>query len=166
MVMMKKTEVLTTCFGLGKIPFAPGTFGSLPPVAIYLLAGSFCPYPPSGPILMAFLAVTAAWVCVQFSPAMIAETGKTDPQTIVADEVAGQAVAMLFIAVLDPVNIWLAAASGFVLFRLFDILKPWPCKKLENLPRGTGILADDLMAGIYAAIVYGILYWLLPGYFG
>ena len=164
--MMKKAELLTTCFGLGKMPFAPGTFGSLPPVVVYLLAGYLCPYPPSGPILMAFLAAAAAWACVQFAPVTIESTGQTDPQSIVADEVAGQAVTLLFIAILDPVNIWLAAASGFVLFRLFDILKPWPCKKLENLPRGAGILADDLMAGIYAAVVYGVLYWFLPGYFG
>ncbi len=164
--MMKKEELLTTCFGLGRLPGAPGTWGSLPPVVLYLLVANYCPYPPSGPILMAFLLIAGAWVCVQYTPALIESTGKKDPQTVVADEVAGQALTMLFIAILDPGNVGLAAISGFVLFRLFDIIKPWPCKKLENLPRGTGVLADDIMAGIYAAIVFGILYWLLPGYFG
>lgn len=152
---MKKEELLTTCFGLGKLPIAPGTWGSLPPVVLYLLTKYYCPYPPSAPILMAFLVIAGAWACVQFSPAVIASTGKKDPGMIVADEVAGQSVTMLFIALLEPDNIYLAAGIGFLLFRLFDIFKPWPCKKLEKLPSGLGILADDLMAGVYGAILAG-----------
>ena len=163
---MKKAELLTTCFGLGKLPVAPGTWGSLAPVALYLLAEYYCPYPPSTPILMAFLVVAGAWACVQYAPAVVASTGKKDPGLIVADEVSGQAVPLLFITLLEPENIYIAAGLGFVLFRLFDILKPWPCKKLENLPNGLGILADDLMAGVYAAIVFAICYRFLPEYCG
>lgn len=155
MSVMKKEELLTTCFGLGKLPIAPGTWGSLAPVALYLLAGYYCPYPPSGPILMAFLVISGAWACIQYAPAVVAATGKKDPGLIVADEVSGQAITLLLISLLEPDNIFIAAGLGFLLFRLFDIFKPWPCKRLEKLPNGLGILADDLMAGVYGAILAG-----------
>ncbi|MHC4551466.1 MAG: phosphatidylglycerophosphatase A [Planctomycetota bacterium] len=153
---MKKEELLTTCFGLGKLPVAPGTWGSLPPVAVFLLTGLLCPYPYSNTILMALLAIVASWACVQYAPAVVASTGKKDPGMIVADEVAGQAVTMLAIALMDFDNVYLAAGLGFVLFRLFDIFKPWPCKRLEKLPNGVGILADDLMAGLYGGLLAGV----------
>lgn len=160
--MMKKEELLTSCFGLGKIPVAPGTFGSLPPVVIYQVLGYL--WPEANPYVMAFLLLAGAWACIQYAPAMIEATGKKDPQTIVADEVAGQALVMLFIASLWPEHICNTTAMGFVLFRLFDIVKPWPCRSLEKLPDGVGILADDLMAGIYACIVFAVAYHWLPGY--
>ena len=153
---MKKEECLTTCFGLGKLPIAPGTWGSLPPVVLYLTTALLCPYPYSNTILMATLAIAASWICVQFSPALVALTGQKDPGRIVADEVAGQAVTMLAIALLDFDNPYIAAGLGFILFRLFDIFKPWPCRKLENLPNGLGILADDLMAGLYGGLLAGV----------
>jgi phosphatidylglycerophosphatase A len=81
----------------------------------------------------------------------------------VADEVAGQALVMLIIALFKLANICNAAVIGFVLFRLFDIVKPWPCKKLEKLHEGVGILADDLMAGLYGAVVFVLLNRFLPG---
>ncbi|RKY05861.1 MAG: phosphatidylglycerophosphatase A, partial [Planctomycetota bacterium] len=131
---MKKAELLTTCFGLGKLPIAPGTWGSLPPVAIYAALG--CLHPAVNAVVMAALAIVASWVCIRYAPAVIAATGKKDPGLIVADEVAGQAITMLIIAFLAPNNICHTAALGFVLFRLFDILKPRPCKRLEKLPAG------------------------------
>jgi phosphatidylglycerophosphatase A len=107
--------------------------------------------------LMALLAAAVSVICVKFAPAAIAATGKDDPREVVADELAGQAVT--FVAVpfaiaqtLTAGQIWTIAGAGFVLFRLFDIAKPWPIRKLEKLPQGWGILADDLLAGVYAAI--------------
>ena len=160
--MMKKEELLTTCFGLGKLPIAPGTWGSLPPVVLYQVLGYL--WPAANPYVMAFFLVAGSWVCIQYAPAIIATTGKKDPGMVVADEVAGQAVVMLFIALLWPANICNTMALGFFLFRLFDIIKPWPCKKLEKLPAGLGILADDLMAGIYACVAFAIAYHWLPKY--
>ncbi|MCI0498647.1 MAG: phosphatidylglycerophosphatase A [Planctomycetales bacterium] len=149
---MKKEAWLTTVLGLGKLPVAPGTFGSLVPVVLYQALGylsfSVAVY------VMAFLVLAGSWVCIQYAPAMITATGKKDPQQVVADEVAGQALAILAIALLSPANICNSAVFGFVLFRLFDILKPWPCKRLEKLPAGLGILADDLAAGLWVALVW------------
>ncbi len=105
---------------------------------------------------MAFFAIAGAWVSVQYAPTVVEATGKKDPGMVVSDEVAGQAVTMLLISIMEPDNIWLAAGLGFLLFRLFDIFKPWPCKHLEKWPNGLGILADDLMAGVYGALLAGI----------
>jgi len=106
---------------------------------------------------MALLAAAGSVVCVALAPAAIAATGKDDPREVVADEVAGQAITFLAVpfaiaATLTTSQIWTIVGAGFVLFRLFDITKPWPIRKLEKLPQGWGILADDLLAGVYAAI--------------
>ena len=107
---------------------------------------------------MAALALGGCAICIKFTPAVIAATGKTAPREVVADELAGQALTFLAIAFLtvgsaSPGQIWVITALGFVLFRLFDIAKPWPIRKLEKLPKGWGVLADDLMASVYAATV-------------
>jgi phosphatidylglycerophosphatase A len=116
---------------------------------------------------MVILLVAFSWICIRYAPAMVAATGKKDPGMVVADEVAGQAITMLVIALLNPVNICNTTVLGFFLFRLFDILKPWPCKRLEKLPKGVGILADDLMAGIYGGIAaFIVIRHLLPQYCG
>ena len=117
---MKKEELLTTCFGLGKLPFCPGTWGSLPPVVMYQVLGYL--YPAGIVPLMVFFVIAGSWVCVRYAPAVVADTGKKDPGLIVADEVAGQAITMLVIALLAPENICNATVLGFALFRLFDIL--------------------------------------------
>ena len=91
-----------------------------------------------------------------------------DPQMIVADEVAGQAVAMLIISLTWPLwhlNICNTTVLGFALFRLFDITKPWPCRRLERFVGGWGILMDDLMAGLYAGILALVLVRFIPGLF-
>jgi len=151
-------RLLASCFGLGRLPIAPGTWGSLPVAIIF---GLMCRFHLSGlsiSIVMAALALAGSVICVKFAPAAIAATSKNDPGEVVADELAGQAVtflAVLFLALdtLSTGQIWITAVLGFLLFRLFDIAKPWPIHKLEKLPKGWGILADDLLAGVYAGIV-------------
>ena len=88
-------------------------------------------------------------------------------KAMVADEFAGQAVTFLVIgfsgiSALPAGQLWLMTLAGFLCFRFFDILKPWPIRKLEKLPKGWGILADDLLAGVYAAVVLQIcvLLWI------
>ena len=112
---MRKEELLTTCFGLGKLPFCPGTWGSLPPVVLYpvLRYVSGASYPWVIPVVMAALLAVFSWICVRYSPAVIAATGKKDPGMIVADEVAGQAMTMLIISLFWPVNICNAAVRAW-----------------------------------------------------
>jgi phosphatidylglycerophosphatase A len=102
---------------------------------------------------MAVLAVIGGVVCVKCAPAAITVTGKADPGEVVADEFAGMAVTFAIAAAAAAGQIWITAVLGFVVFRVFDIAKPWPIRRLEKLPQGWGILCDDLLAGVYAGIV-------------
>jgi undecaprenyl-diphosphatase len=103
-------------------------------------------------LVMLLLALAGSIVCVRFAPAAIARTGKNDPGEVVADEFAGQAVTFMFAGFI-PINyICTTAIAGFLLFRVFDVFKPWPIRRLEKFPKGWGILADDLLAGVYAGI--------------
>jgi len=151
-------RLLASCFGLGWLPVAPGTWGSLPPAIIFVLMSRNSIPPMLTSIVMAALALAGSVICIKCAPAVIAATGKADPREVVADEFAGQAIVFLAISfsttglVLEN-QIWAIALLGFVVFRLLDITKPWPIRKLEKLPKGWGILADDLLAGVYAGIV-------------
>ncbi|HOC60417.1 MAG: phosphatidylglycerophosphatase A [Syntrophaceae bacterium] len=135
-------KVLATGFGTGLSPVAPGTAGTLAGVLICL----FCA-PMTWPLRVLFVfAVSAASVYI----AGQAETiyGKKDDQRIVIDEIAGFQTAML------PVDITgLHLCLAFLLFRIFDIWKPFPVNRLQNLPGGYGVVADDLGAGIYSGFI-------------
>ena len=150
-------RMLTSGFGLGLLPVAPGTWGSLPVAVIFALMCHFGVSAGLISITMAVLAVAGSVICVVFAPAAITATGKSDPGEVVADEFAGQAITFLAVpffitAEISTRQILIIMALGFGLFRLFDIVKPWPIRKLEKLPRGWGILADDLLAAVFAAI--------------
>jgi len=145
-------RLLVSCFGLGWLPVAPGTWGSLPPAMLFALMCYFGSAAAAISITMAVLALVGSVVCIKFAPAIVAATDEADPREVVADEFSGQAVTFLFIAAIPISNIWVTGLLGFLLFRFFDILKPWPIRKFEKLPRGWGILSDDLIAGVYAGI--------------
>ena len=151
---MKK--LLTSCFGLGHLPVAPGTWGSIPPVVVFSVL-CLC---DAGRMVtsaaMFVIAVGASIACVLFAPGVISLTGDKDPSQVVADEAAGQSLTFITAYAVGGKNILIVSLVGFAAFRFFDILKPYPCKKLEKLPSGWGILADDLMAGVYAGIVLQI----------
>ncbi|MBN1804623.1 MAG: phosphatidylglycerophosphatase A [Sedimentisphaerales bacterium] len=161
-------RLLASCFGLGRLPIAPGTWGSLPSVIIFAI---MCQFRLPGhliTIVMASLIMAGSVICVKFAPAAIEATGKNDPGEVVADELAGQAVTYLVIPFFIPVTlttsqICIITSAGFLLFRFFDIVKPWPIKKLEKLPKGYGILADDLLAGVFAAVILLIIIFLWLG---
>jgi phosphatidylglycerophosphatase A len=158
---MKKEEFLASGLGLGKLPWSPGMWGLLPPVVVYQVLGYL--EPAANPFVMACFLIVGAWLCVTYAPAVIQATGLKDPQIVVVDALAGQALTMLMIALLAPANICNSMALGFILFWLLDLIKPWPCKRLrEKMPIGIGILADDLMAGLYAGILAYILIYLFP----
>jgi phosphatidylglycerophosphatase A len=153
-------RIILSCFGLGRLPIAPGTWGSLPPTFIFGLMCYFGAPAVWVLIVMAVLALAGSAVCVIFSPDVIKATGKSDPREVVADELAGQAVTFLVAAFfVDTFTNWQLVVTvilGFLLFRLFDILKPFPIYRIQKLPEGWGILADDLLAGVYAAVVLQI----------
>jgi len=146
-------RLFTSCFGLGLLPLCPGTWGSLPAAGLFLLLASVGARADWISIIMLVWALAASVICVAFAPAVIAQTGKQDPREIVVDELAGQCTTFVPAVMLTQLNPLLVAGLGFFLFRLFDIAKPFPIKKLEKLPAGWGILADDLLAGLYAAVI-------------
>ncbi|MBN1125921.1 MAG: phosphatidylglycerophosphatase A [Sedimentisphaerales bacterium] len=157
-------RVLTSCFGLGWLPIAPGTWGSLPPVVLFAGLSLLKTPPWCITIAMTVLVILASWGCIAFASSAISACGKEDPGEVVLDEVAGQAITFMVIPALPSVgSVWIIAAAGFLSFRFFDILKLWPCKRLEKFPAGWGILLDDLMAGVYAAVVVQLIIrlWLI-----
>lgn len=154
-------RLLTSCFGLGWLPVAPGTWGSLPPAIVFGLMCYLRAPTVVTSIVMAALALAGSVICVKCASGVIEATGKTDPREVVADEFAGQAVTFLavpFLAtdVISNSRIWTIVVLGFLLFRFFDIVKPFPIYRIQKLPKGWGILADDLLAGVYAGIVLQI----------
>ena len=131
---------------MGLIPIAPGTFGTLAAIPLFYVL-SFTP-------LYLYLAITVLIILISVRASRIAEGifGKTDPGEVVADEVCGFLVTMILVPP-TITNIFF----GFLLFRLFDITKPYPVRKFESLPGGWGIVMDDVMAGVYACISLHIL---------
>ncbi len=157
--------MLASCFGLGRLPVAPGTWGSIPPAVVFGVLCQFGAAPVLVSIVMAVFVVAGSVVCVKYAPAAIAATGKSDPGEVVADEVAGQAVTLLSVPLVMTAEftvgrIWAVAGMGFLIFRILDIAKPQPIRKLEKLPQGWGILADDLLAGVFGAVILHISVWL------
>ena len=147
-------RLLNSCFGLGQLPVAPGTFGSLPSAIVFFLMKHFTPadFAVTAAVMIC-IALLASTCCVRFAAASIEAAGSKDPSEMVLDEMAGAAVTFLGSFGMTAGSAVIVTITGFALFRIFDITKPWPCRKLEKLPMGWGILADDLMAGVYAAVV-------------
>jgi phosphatidylglycerophosphatase A len=138
---------LATALGVGYVRFAPGTFGS----AVGLLLWWCLPASPAvqaGAIVALFAA--GSW------SGSVAERhfGTTDPSQVVIDEVMG----MLITLFLVPVG-WRGAIGGFLLFRVADVIKPFPANRLERLPGGVGVMADDAMAAVYANVALRALIW-------
>jgi phosphatidylglycerophosphatase A len=145
-------RLLASCFGLGWLPLAPGTWGSLPPAAIFALMSYLNLSSTLICLVMVLLILAGSIVCVVCAPATLTATGKTDPPEVVVDEFAGQALTFIFTCALINPPVLATTIGGLLLFRFFDIVKPWPIRKLEKLPQGWGVLADDLLAGVYAGI--------------
>jgi len=132
---------------------APGTWGSLP--AAVLFAVMVWLEAPAGLVFgaMAALVLAGAVLCVVCAPAVIELTGRKDPPLVVLDELAGQALTFIFVAFAARQHFLTLTILGFGLFRFFDIVKPPPERALEKLPAGWGVLADDLMAAVYAGVL-------------
>jgi phosphatidylglycerophosphatase A len=138
--------VLATWFGCGFWPLGPGTAGSLGAVAAAWALHAWLGYGMAWHLaLAAALFVPAVWAAGETARQRNAE----DPGLVVVDEAVGQWIALAGAGAFTATQ----AAAAFVLFRLFDIVKPWPVRALERLPGGWGIVADDAAAGAYAALV-------------
>lgn len=149
--MDKFTIIFATGLGTGYSPVAPGTMGSLVGVALYWFLSPL-PHHVFIPSVIAFIFL-AAWVsgraCVLF--------GEKDPSKVTIDEIAG----LLVTFIMHPFS-WLAVIAGFVLFRIFDIAKPFPIRVIERrLPGGWGVVLDDVAAGVYANASLWVFVWIL-----
>lgn len=147
--------LLATGLGAGFMPVAPGTAGSVEGVAIFLLIHALHLGPGSSTFALVIINVCLFAIGVWASSRACLVTGLKDPQLVVIDEVSGQLIALTPLALLPSLSI-VSVLIGFLLFRLFDIFKPFPIRKLEQLPGGFGVMADDALAGGYAAV----LLWL------
>jgi len=134
-------------------PVAPGTAGSLAAcVVLFALRVGVHPEGATWQAIVLAMLVLACGLAVALGPWGISYFGRKDPGGFVLDEVAGVALTMLFQPMIGWRGVW-TFVLVFVAFRIFDVIKPWPCKRLEKLPAGWGILADDLAAAVYANIV-------------
>ena len=136
---------LATFFGIGYAPIAPGTAGSLAAILLAFFLNNRITFL----VLSAILLAPAIW-----SAGKVAQgESKKDPQIVVIDEVLGQWITLAGAATLN----WKSLLAGFILFRVLDIWKPTPVRQLEALPGGIGIVADDVMAGLYGALAIFVL---------
>ncbi len=143
--------VVATFFGIGRFKLGPGTWGSLATTLLWALASSRLP----GGSRIWGTVIAAAFVTLIGIPAatkVARAYGSKDPQFVVIDEVAGQLVSLIAV----PLG-WRSFLAGFILFRVFDMWKPFPIRRLERLPGGTGIVVDDLAAGVYALLIMHLL---------
>ena len=143
--------LVATFFGAGRLKPGPGTWGSVATVSIWWFASSHIPAANrTWATIVAAAVVTLIGIPAATRVARAA--GVEDPQFVVIDEVAGQLVTLIAVPLA-----WKTFLCGLILFRVFDILKPFPIRRLERLPEGTGIVVDDLGAGLYALAVMHLL---------
>ena len=161
-------KMLLTTFGLGLMRPASGTWGSMPTVAIagalMLLGARPCgagllPSVIYHGVLLAVLLIFS-WACIAYGDGAEIHFGKKDPGSVVADETAGQAIALMALPAASTGTFWhmaITLAIAFVTFRVTDILKLWPANGLQKYPGGWGILMDDLVAGVQALVVVQVV---------
>ncbi len=152
---MTRAAVFIATFGyVGYAPVAPGTFGSAAGLALFVLLRAIG-LPWLEPVTIVALFAAGAWA------GNVAERyfGGIDPGPVVIDEVMGMLITLMFV----PVS-WAGALLGFLVFRVLDVVKPWPARQMENLHGGVGVMADDAMAAVYGNIVMWIAVWYGPAW--
>ena len=153
---------LATGLGLGYAPVAPGTAGSLGSVALFALTQAFltgATFRLAFLVMLVLLALVAWWSTEQ----ALRHWQSKDPQAVVIDEIVGQWVAYGGVVFAEWRQLttggWKYLLAGLILFRAFDVLKPFPIRRSERLPGATGVVVDDVLAGIYGAIGLALLAW-------
>jgi len=138
LLRVELSEWLATCFKIGHLPIAPGTWGSLAAVIGWWLWLQYL-----DPLVFIVLIITIFTIGVFATNIIIDHTGEKDPSRVVIDEVSGQWLGLLMLP-----DGMLYIAGAFILFRFLDILKPWPIRQLEQFPKGWGVMLDDMLAGL------------------
>lgn len=170
--------LIVTSFGLGKLRPAPGSWGSLPPciIAAILLYTNSPTY--INTITQITILIAASIACIALGTWAEKKFQGKDPGVVVIDEVAGMALALLFLpttlitsandgSTTSTISGYLIILAAFILFRIFDIIKPQPANLMQQFPAGYGILLDDLVAGIYTNLILQIaLRFALPTLIG
>ncbi|MFW6158451.1 MAG: phosphatidylglycerophosphatase A [Planctomycetota bacterium] len=149
-------EAIVTFLGLGKLPIAPGTWGTLGAALVHAIVATrigTAAHPYVLPVLAAVFTVASLVSC----PWAERFYGRKDPSPFVIDEVAGYFLVVSFFPHHRQLPVSILA---FFLFRVFDVIKPPPARRLEALPAGLGIVLDDLVAGLYAALCTGVILWV------
>jgi phosphatidylglycerophosphatase A len=150
---MKRLALLLSTFGyVGYFPIAPGTAGSAAALPLFLVL-RWAGQPWLEVAVIAALTAVGCWA----GTVAARHYGREDPGYVVLDEVVGMLLTLLFV----PVS-WTGILAGFLLFRLFDIVKPPPARQLERLHGGVGIMMDDVAAGLYGNIALRLLIWVVP----
>jgi phosphatidylglycerophosphatase A len=144
-------ELTATFLGIGRLRPGPGTWGSLATVISWAALAYTMPLAFRLPVSIA-LVVFVTGIGIPAAMLVTRGSGIKDPQFVVIDEVAGQLIALIG----APLG-WKSFLAGFILFRIFDILKPPPVRQLEALPEGFGIVLDDIAAGLYALVIMHLL---------
>lgn len=156
----KKTRwawAVGTFFGAGLLKPGPGTYGSVAALALWYAAAHIAqPRTTALAIGTAIAAVLVTLIGIPASTIVAYESGREDPGHVVIDEVAGQLIALIALPAVPGY-----AILGLILFRAFDIFKPWPVRRFESLPEGTGIMMDDVAAGVLALITGQIIHHFL-----
>ena len=153
---MQRLGLFIATFGyVGYAPIAPGTFGSAAGLAV-VYAVRATPVPGFELGIIVALFALGIWSGTEAEE----HFGGTDPGPIVLDEVVGMLITLAWL----PVNVW-GAVAGFLVFRVLDVVKPWPAGRFEGLPGGLGVMADDGMAAIYGNILMRGLLWVAPAWF-
>ena len=143
---------IATCGYLGFVPVAPGTFGSAAGLVVFLAVRA------SGSIAVELAAIVLLFLVGVWSATQAEHHfGGIDPQPVILDEVVGMLITLAFL----PVN-WVGALVGFLVFRVLDVVKPWPAARLERLHGGLGVMADDGMAAVYGNLIMHVLIAALP----
>jgi len=153
-------KLIATALGVGYSPYAPGTMGALMGCVTLLIFNilQILPTHPNPLVYVLVIGITTI-IGIFATNKLLADWGK-DPSKVVIDEVVGMWITMVFI----PFT-WINLLIGFGLFRLFDIYKPFGIRKMENLKDGLGVMADDVLAGIYANIILQIFSYYTIDYF-
>jgi phosphatidylglycerophosphatase A len=153
---MRRLAVLVCTFGgIGFVPVAPGTIGSAAGLICYGALRASGVQPVADAVAIALLFAAGVWSGTHAEH----HFGTTDPGPGVIDEVVGMLITLYL---LPPT--WPVALAGFFIFRVFDVLKPYPAHRLEGLPGGLGMMADDAMAAIYGNLVLRGLVWIAPAW--
>jgi len=147
-------NLIATWFGIGRLPVAPGTWGSLVAIPIGYAISHYAGV--IGLVIAIFVAFSVGWWATSI---YLRHGDDTDPGPVVIDEVVGQ---WITIVAVPPTAVYYVFA--FLLFRFFDILKPWPIRWIDRrVPGALGVILDDVLAGIFAAVVLLIALWIERG---